>query len=300
MQTWSKKILGCAVAVTMGIAVVSSVSMAADDSSIDSIFGSTTSWGFTPSDVITTTGTSSTGTTIVAPVVKANGEDILQYSVVYSEGKSISVAEPQDLFEQKITLESSDIVNGMIELDVNNLKAGTLYYFIIKPTNKDGISGDFSTEGSFTTLGSDQMTTTNNPGDNSLGAPTDANANFTYVVSGSKVTLKWNATAAVDKYQFSLKNINDADYRALGNARGADEMFSFVVSKAGSYNIRIIGSDANGSTVGSERILNIKVDTISTPPGKGVPQTGPGLTIILMSTFLMMLIYVVYKFRGAK
>lgn len=300
MQTWSKKLLGCTLAVTLGIAVVTSVSLAAEDDSIDSIFGSTTSWGFTPSDVITTTGTSSTGTTIVAPVVKANGEDILQYSVVYSEGKSISVAEPQDLFEQKITLESSDVVNEMIELDVNNLKAGTLYYFIIKPTNKDGISGDFSTEGSFTTLGADQVTTTDNTPDDTLGAPTDANANFTYVVSGSKVTLKWNATTAVDRYQFSLKNINDTDYKALGSAKASDETFSFVVSKAGSYNVRIIGTDANGNTVGSERILNTKVDTISTPPGKGTPQTGPGLTIILMSTFLMMLIYVVYKFRGAK
>jgi|GEM_PF-2445657 len=298
MQTWSKTLLGYTLAATVGLAVVTSVSLAAEDTSIDSIFGSTTSRGFTPSDVITTTGATSTGIIIEAPVVQANGENILQYSVVYSEGKSISIAEPQDLFEEKITLESSEVVNGGIKLALDDLKPGTLYYFIIKPTNKDGISGDFSTEGSFTTLGNTTDTTLNDPG--SLGAPTDANANFTYIVSGSKVTLKWNATSSVDRYQFSLKNINDADYKALGSARAADESFSFVISKAGSYNVRIIGTDTNGNTVGSERVLNMKIDTISTPPGKGVPQTGPGLNIILMSTFLMMLIYVVYKFRGAK
>lgn len=300
MQTWSKKLLGYTLAATAGIALVTSVSLAAEDNSIDSIFGSTTSWGFTPSDVISITGTTSTGVIIEAPVVQANGENILQYSVVYSEGKSISIAEPQDLFEEKITLESSDVVDNKIQLELSSLKPGTLYYFIIKPTNKDGISGDFSTEGSFTTLGTAQDTTTTSTDDTTLGAPTDANANFTYVVSGSNVTLKWNATEGVDRYQFSLKNINDADYKALGSAKASDESFSFVISKQGSYNVRIVGNDANGNTVGSERILNMKIDVITTPPGKGTPQTGTGLNVILMSTFLMMLIYVVYKFRGAK
>ncbi len=153
---------------------MTSISLAADstdNSSIDSIFGSTTSWGFTPSDVITVTGTTSTGVMIQAPVVQANGENILQYSVVYSVGKSISVAEPQDLFEQKITLESTDVNSGMIMLKLDTLKQGTLYYFIIKPTNKDGISGDFSTEGSFTTLGSAADTTNTTTDTTTLGAP---------------------------------------------------------------------------------------------------------------------------------
>ncbi len=232
--------------------------------------------------------------------MQANGENILQYSVVYSEGKSISVAEPKDLIEEKITLESSDVKNNMIELKLNSLKAGTLYYFIIKPTNKDGISGDFSTEGSFTTLGSTPNSTPNTPvtpNDDVFGAPTAGNANFTYTVSGSNVTLTWNSTTDVARYQFSLKNINDKDYNTLGSAKASDQSFSFVVGKTGSYNIRIIGVDANGNTVGSERILNTKIATITTPPGKGIPQTGPALNIILMSTFLLMLIYVVYKFR---
>lgn len=287
-------------AATAGIALVTSVSLAAEDSSIDSIFGSTTSWGFTPSDIIVTTGGTSTGMTIKAPVVQANGEYILQYSVVYSEGKSISIAEPQDLFEEKFTLESSDIENNMIELRLTDLKPGTLYYFIIKPTNKDGISGDFSTEESFTTPGVTADNTASNNQDNTLGAPSDADANFTYVVSGNNITVKWNNTDAVSKYEFSLKNLNDTNYTLLGSANASDEMFSFVVSAVGSYNIRIIGIDANGNTIGSERVMNMKIDEISTPPGKGVPETGPGLNIILMSTFLMMLIYVVYKFRGAK
>lgn len=104
----------------------------------------------------------------------------------------------------------------------------------------------------------------------------------------------------MNKYQFALKNINDTDYKTLGTVKASDESFSFVVSKAGSYNIKINGLDANGNIVGSERVLNAKVEKISIPPEKGKPQTGPGLNIILMSTFLMMLIYVVYKFRGAK
>lgn len=298
MHTWSKKLLGYTLAATAGLALISSISLAAEDTSIDSIFGSTTSRGFTPSDIIVTTGTTPTSTIVKAPVVQANGEYILQYSIVYSEGKSISIAEPQDLFEEKFTLENNDVVNNMIELELKDLKAGTLYYFIIKPTNKDGISGDFSTEESFTTPGAGQETTTTTTP--VVGAPSDVDPNFTYDVSGSKVTVKWDQTDAASKYEFSLKNINDTNYTLLGSADDTDEMFSFVVNTAGSYNIKITGMDANGNVIGSERVLNAKVATISTPPGKGVPETGPGLNIILMSTFLMMLIYVIYKFRGAK
>lgn len=183
MQTWLKKALGVTLAATASLAIVTTVAMAADDASIDSIFGSTTSWGFTPSDVITTTGTSSTGVIIMAPMVQANGEDILQYSIVYSVGKSISVAQPQDLFEEKITVDATTVMSGVMELKVDTLKPGTLYYFIIKPTNKDGISGDFSTEGSFTTLGEAPAEATAEDTGATLGAPTDASANFTYVVS---------------------------------------------------------------------------------------------------------------------
>ncbi len=183
MQTWLKKALGVTLAATASLAIVTTVAIAADDSSIDSIFGSTTSWGFTPSDVIATTGTTSTGTIIMAPLVQANGEDILQYSVVYSLGKSISVAQPQDLFEEKITVDAASVMSGMMELKLDTLKAGTLYYFIIKPTNKDGISGDFSTEGSFTTLGDTPVEATAEDTGATLGAPTEAVTSFTYVVS---------------------------------------------------------------------------------------------------------------------
>ena len=185
---------------------MTSVTLAADNnsSSLDSIFGSTISWGFTPSDVITTTGTTSTGTTIVAPVVTANGENILQYSVVYSIGKSISVAEPQDLLEQKITLDPSAITNNTIQLQVTGLKAGTLYYFIIKPTNKDGISGDFSSEGSFTTLGT-LPAPSNNPvgtpdGNTPLGAAAQTDPNFLYTIASGTTTLKWTAPSDVNTY----------------------------------------------------------------------------------------------------
>lgn len=140
MQLWSKKVLAYALVATSSLAAISAVSFAADSGSLDSIFGSTVSRGFTPSDIVTVTGTTTEGATIQAPVVKANGENILQYSVVYSIGKSISVAEPQDLLEKKITLDASAISNNTISLILTGLKPGTLYYFIIKPTNKDGIS----------------------------------------------------------------------------------------------------------------------------------------------------------------
>lgn len=120
------------------------------------------------------------------------------------------------------------------------------------------------------------------------------------MTSGGTVTLNWKATPSINTYRFSLKNINDQDYKAAGSSKASAQQFSFVVSKAGSYNVKIIGTDANGNNIGSERILNVKVDTISNIPGKGKPQTGPALNIILMSTFLMMLVYVVYKFRRAK
>ena len=52
--------------------------------------------------------------------------------------------------------------------------------------------------------------------------------------------------------------------------------------------------------MGVERTLAIKIDAIVTPDGKGTPATGAWLNLILMSTFLMMLMYVVYRFRNTK
>lgn len=306
MQTWLKKVIGYSLAATAGLTLVTSLALAADNSgsSLDSIFGSTTSWGFAPSDVIMATGNTSTGVIIMAPVVTANGENILQYSVVYSIGKSISVAEPQDLLEQKITIDAASITNNTIQLQLTGLKAGTLYYFIIKPTNKDGISGDFSSEGSFTTLGSlpaPSNNPTNTPDTTTpLGAAAQTDPNFLYTITSGTTTLTWTAPSDVNTYWFSLKNINDTDYKAAGSAKATAQQFSFVVTKTGSYNVKIVGTDANGNPVGSERILNVKIDVIADVPGKGKPQTGPALNIILMSTFLMMLVYVVYKFRGAR
>jgi hypothetical protein len=47
-------------------------------------------------------------------------------------------------------------------------------------------------------------------------------------------------------------------------------------------------------------VLSVKIDAVTPVGGKGTPATGPALNLILMSTFLMMLIYVVYRFRTTK
>lgn len=276
---------------------------AADNNLLDALGGGGSSWASS----ITSTGPTATSVKIEFPVYTAGGEKIMNYAVSYVKGKSIASADLTDIkkvvFSNTSNSDKIAIADDKVTLTMDSLSANSTYNYVVTPINKEGTELDPSDEVSFTTTaGGDTVTATAGNGSGSsnetvLGAADTASANITYAVSGSKVTLKWAAIAGASKFMFSMKEANASTYKNIGEEMVSKETFSFVVGEKGLYSVKIVPVDTNGATAGAEKVLSIKIETLSPVDGKGTPATGPALNMILMSTFLLMLIYVVYRFR---
>ncbi len=230
----------------------------------------------------------------------------MNYAVSYVKDKSIASADITDI--KKATFEGNavKVVNGKINIVLEWLTASSSYNYIVSPINKEGVELELSDEFTFQTTadGAQQnttpttdTTTTNEP---LAGSADTASANFTYTLDNNRVTVKWNAIAWAAKFSFSTKELTQSTYTFLSDVNVTSETYSFVIGKVGSHTVKIVPIDAAGNVVGAERVLAIKVDAVSTPTGTGTPATWAGLNLILMSTFLMMLVYVVYRFRTTK
>lgn len=261
---------------------------------------------------IVASGPTATSVILEFPPYVANGEQIMNYAVTYTKGTTISVAELPAIKKVSFEAEAVKVVNGKINLLLEWLEASSKYYFVVEPINKEGTALDPSTESSFDTtapwMGNNN--TTNNTTDPSIdplstdeplaGSADIASANFTFVLSGNRVTLRWNTINGASRFSFSTKELTQASYTKLADVAVSTEEYTFVIGRVGSHLVRIVPTDANGNIVWAETVLNIKIDSVTTPTGTGTPATGAWLNLILMSTFLMMLIYVVYRFRTTK
>lgn len=271
---------------------------AADNNLLDALGGGGSSWATS----VTSTGQTATTVKIEFPVFLVNGEKIMNYAVSYVKGKSIASADLTDIKKvvfagEKVVIDSSDKVT----LTMDTLVANSTYNYVVTPINKEGTELDPSDEMTFTTNATDAAaTTTPTTGSGTetvLGAADTAGANITYAVSGSKVTLKWSAIAGASKFVFSMKEGTETTYKNIGEELVSKETFSFIVGKKWLYSVKIVPVDTAGATAGAEKVLSVKIETLSAVDGKGTPATGAGLNMILMSTFLLMLVYVVYRFR---
>ncbi len=273
----------------------------------DALLGENANW----ISSITTTWVTATSFTIEFPVYVSNGEQILNYAVSYVQNKPMSAADITDY--KKVAFEGSDVVitNNKVAITLDELTPNTTYNFVVNPINKDGIELEFSDEfsvktpaanGWSTTNTTDPVNTTTNWGDDQpmLWSADTAGANFTYEVNKNAVTVKWNAISGALKFQFSMKEATAAQYTYLWDADISAESYNFLVWKTGLFTVKVVPVDGAWNPAWVERTLSIKIDDLSPPTGTGTPPTWAGLNLILMSTFLMMLMYVVYRFRTTK
>jgi hypothetical protein len=271
----------------------------ATGSLIDSLAGSSTAWVTT----ITSTGATSTSVMIQFPIFTSNGERITSYSVSYVKGKSIAEADLSDIKEMSFAGDKVLINNDTGTLLLDNLSPGSTYDFVVTPINKEWTKLDTSDAKQFTTLTTDVgvWASVNGSGsDTVLWAADTASANFTYSLSGSKVTVKWTPIDGATKFMFSTKEATDSNYSSVGEELVSKGTYSFIIGKKWLYNVKAVPVDAGWNKSGIEKVLSVKIDAVSPVSGKGTPATGPALNLILMTTFLMMLIYVVYRFRTTK
>lgn len=273
------------------------VSHASDTSIIDALGWSTEQFGTN----ITVTWISTTQAKIVFPLHIANGETIMNYNVSYSR-KSLDSAD-SDFSDIKLLVFSNgsfETKNGKAELLLTGLVANTTYYFVVQPINKEWTLLITSDQNSFTTLASDEIVepvTTNEP---TLGSAETSQANFTFTLSGNDVTVKWNEIEGATKFTFASKEATSTTYTNIGSELVSKEKFTFLIPTIGLYSVKIVPVDDDGNVVGAEKILTVKITATVSTPGKGTPATGPALNLVLMSTFLLMLVYVVYRFRTTK
>ena len=301
MKNWTKKIF-VAFAIAMNVFQLSSV-LAADSGQtniLEALNDDNSTWASS----ITTTNIKDTSADIEFPVLTANNEQIMNYAISYVKDKTIASADLTDI--KKVTFEGEKVKldAGKITLVLDGLVPSSTYNFVVTPINKEGTELDLSDETGFKTLaawtGNPTNTTNGNNDEPMLWAADTASANFTYIVDNSKVTVKWDSIPGASKFAFSMKEAVESNYTNVGEELITKESYTFTISKKGLFTVKIIPIDIDGNTVGAERSLSIKIDDISAPTWVGTPATGAGLNLILMSTFLMMLVYVVYRFRNTK
>ncbi len=266
---------------------------AADNNLLEALGGWASSW----TSSVTTTWATSTTVKVQFPIFVVNGGNVSNYAISYVKDKSIATADLSDIRKDIFEGTKVEVANNIVTLTMENLAPSSTYNFVVTPINNEGTELDPSDEMTFTTTATDGTTMSPTGSETVLGAADTASANLTYTVSGSKVTLKWNSIAGASKFVFSSKEGNATTYKSIGEELVSKETYSFIVGSKGLYSIKIVPVDNNWATVGAEKVLSVKIDTISTLPGKGTPATGAALNMILMSTFLLMLVYVVYRFR---
>lgn len=251
---------------------------------------------------ITTTGITNTEVTIEFPTLVANGESIKNYDINYTEGKAIGEAFVEDMRKSSFNADSVDFKeeNGNTYLTMRGLKPSTQYYFVVVPINKEGNVLVTSDQHSFITLADPTVTEPTTTVEPVLGAATLDAANFTNTVSGNSVTIKWNTISDVNKFRFATKETTKGEYKDVATESVTKETMTLIMEGIGMYNIKITPLDSSNNVIGEDKVLTVKIETITQTPGKGTPATGPMANMILMSTFLLMLIYVVYRFRTTK
>ncbi len=283
------------------LAMVSIVSLgytqAADTGSV--IGDENPNWGSS----VVASGPTANSFSVVFPVYKSNGEQITTYAISYTVGIPIAQADIPDIKKVPFEWDKVQIVGDTVTLVLDNLKASTSYSFVIIPINKEGTELVISNPVEVQTTAANAATDTtllNDGSETLLGAADTASANFTYVVNDNKVTVKRQVIQGASKFAFSMKEAIDATYTNVGEELISKGSYTFVIGKKGLFTVKIVPIDAAGQSAWVERTLSIKIDAVTATPGKWTPATGAGLNLILMSTFLLMLIYVVYRFRTTK
>lgn len=305
MSTMLKKLFLALLSV-VGILTISQT-FAADEGNniLDALQGDNATW----TTSIVATWPTTTSVNVEFPIFTTNGEQIMNYAISYVKDKSIAGADLSDI--KKVTFEGEKVkvANGKVTLLLDGLVAESTYNFVVSPINKEGTELELSDEFSFKTLSAAAATTTTTDGnilnegtngENMLWSADTASANFTYVLDNNKVTVSWKAISGATKFSFSTKEATQSTYTYVGDVDISKESYTFVISKKWLHTVKIVPVDNAGASMGVERTLAIKIDAIVTPDWKGTPATGAWLNLILMSTFLMMLMYVVYRFRNTK
>lgn len=220
---------------------------------------------------------------------KYDNKPVEKYRIYYAN-KSIQSADPKDISEKVVEVEST--TGNYVMLKFDGLKPETQYFAVVAPVNPtdptdDGLDMITEKEVSFTTA--------------KVMAAGDAEVfnNVSYTYENNMVTLTWTPGGSAEKAEIYIRHQGETAYDKLGTPMASDGKYTFKVTKAGNYFVKMVGLDNKGSAVGKEHVQTVKVDKVDMPeePVKAAPKVGAATDILVGLAIIGVVMYFVYRFR---
>lgn len=265
-------------------------------SSSSSLVSSTAgiNWWYTANDSINILETKVDWVVLQSPVVKDwNWNPIKMYKVVTST-KSISESDALNLKETSFTF--NEITWTNVTFTLSWLASSTTYYVVVTPIKEEStmtVNWQVSTELSFTTQG--WMHAAASTWTSTVDLST---ANVSYSFSGSSVTLKWTPVSWAEKIEIFLAADWEKDKTKIWDANMADWTFSFDVTKAGSYNITMMPTNTDWTSVWAEYVQKVEIPEVTAKEVKA-PKVWPATDMLIALMIISSIAYVAYRYKRA-
>lgn len=155
----------------------------------------------------------------------------------WSKPKNAEVYRVQIAKDAEFTRKQFDLYNIPTEtFDINNLEAGTTFYWRVNASNEGG-SSDFSESWKFETL--------KGPDTPKLVSPADGQSNM-----DTNIQLEWESVLGADAYRLQVSNTRDFSVRQIDQANITDNLFNLQNLEEGkTYFWRVRASNKAGSSV---------------------------------------------------
>lgn len=246
-------------------------------------------WAYAGPEKIEVKEVTSTGAVIVTTQVTYDGVPVTKYKIYYSDK---TLATVQD-FEQinDVIVDVATTSGTEVELNFESLTENQTYYIVIAPVHPTD-----PTQEPLSFISDEVMFTTQQ----AVAAATEkVFENVSYTYADSMVTLTRTPSSAATKADVELRHQSEATYTKVGSPTLQDGKFSFTVSKAGTFFLKMTALDASGTPVGQEHIQTVKIDEVETPtePVQAAPQVGPTTNIMIGLLVFAVLVYFVSRFR---
>jgi len=272
--------------------------------------GTSSSFGFAPSDTVTVVRQTDTSVEISFPVVMSGSTPITRYEV---DGYNVSMQNVDNIdlvdssltVSQDATIPQDQVTARVGRILVTGLNPWTTYYFTVTPRWPNGENGTASREVVYNPATATTQTPSNTGNNQQWSAANMNLANVTYTTNWLSVTMRRTPIGWATKIQFSYTTPGVTVAQVLGVANMADGTFTFTVPRADTYivNLQPLRDDnAQAGTAIAQTIRILAWGASVTPtnpwtPIPVVPNVWPkeDAMLVLLLSFLVYLGYQGYR-----
>ncbi len=243
---------------------------------------------------------------IQSPLVSKAGQNITNYTLMYSEFPLSEISEDTNLLKE--TKEKVINIDGNknpfeVELGMSDqLNPIKKYYLFIIPKDSSGNIWDISNEIWFNIA----EKTYGHAGSNEVHSFAEHNApwadmtlaNIRHEISGNTITLKWIAVSGSSKIDIAVMTPWASSFNKIATVNMDQERYSYIANRNGEYIFKFSpdnwGKEINYSANLNTAATQGSTDSSTSPAIPVVPKTGPTENIIAITIFAF-LWYLIYK-----